>query len=240
MDQNNGHSPQEIGLLVTRAGLAKAKLGWAELILKSFLGGVFIALGGLFDIYIAGGATGLRASNPSLVTLIAAFTFPIGFVLVILTNVELVTSNMFVMMYTTLQRKTTVYDLARNWVVAYIFNIAGALFFAGFLTYWSNTLSTDAETAYAVTQAEGRINLASYWSVNFLRGVGCNWLVGLAFFLATASTEYVSKIYSIWIPIWCFVALGYQHSIANYFLIPIGMFYGTNFSVGEFIYVSYS
>lgn len=140
------------------------------------------------------------------------------------------------MMFTTLQRKTSVYDLARNWIVSYIFNIAGSLFFAGFLAYWSNTLNTDAMTSYAATQAEGRVTLASYWSVNFLRGVGCNWLVGLAFFLATASKEYVSKIYSIWIPIWAFVVLGYQHSIANYFLIPIGMFYGANFSTGEFIY----
>lgn len=143
---------------------------------------------------------------------------------------------MFIMMYTTLQRKTSVYDLARNWIVSYTFNVAGSLFFAGFLTYWSNVLSTDAETSYAATQAEGRITLASYWSVNFLRGVGCNWLVGLAYFLSLGSTEYVSKIYSIWIPIWAFVVLSYQHSIANYFLIPIGMFYGANVSVGEFIY----
>jgi formate/nitrite transporter FocA (FNT family) len=66
---------------------------------KSFLGGVFIAIGGLFDLIVAGGAVSLRENNPSLATLIAAFTFPIGFVLVILTNVELVTSNVFIMMY---------------------------------------------------------------------------------------------------------------------------------------------
>lgn len=236
MDKANGTSPQEIGKLVTRAGVSKARLGWLELMVKSFLGGVFISIGGLFDVIVAGGAVSLRANNPSIATLIAAFTFPIGFVLVILTNVELVTSNMFIMMFTTLQRRTSVYDLARNWIVSYIFNIAGSLFFAGFLAYWSNSLSTDAEKSYAVTQAEMRVNIGSYWSVNFLRGVGCNWLVGLAFFLATASKEYISKIFSIWIPIWAFVALGYQHSIANYFLIPIGMFYGADFSVGEFIY----
>lgn len=88
MDNNNGHSPQEIGRLITRAGVSKARLGWAELIVKSFLGGAFISLGGLFDLVVAGGAGGLRATNPSFVTLIAAFTFPIGFVLVILTNTE--------------------------------------------------------------------------------------------------------------------------------------------------------
>lgn len=64
----NGHSPQEIGRLNTRAGVAKAKLGLSELCPKSFLGGVFIAIGGLFDLIVAGGAVSLRRNNPSLAT----------------------------------------------------------------------------------------------------------------------------------------------------------------------------
>lgn len=178
-----------------------------------------------------GGAPGLRASNPSIAALLGAFVFPLGFVLIILTNSELATSNMFVMVclslptrtlmptrilltdsvyqaYSTAQRRTSIWALTRNWVVSYIFNLAGALFFAGFLAWWSDLLSSDAQKNFAVAGAEERINLASYWSTNFLRGVGCNWLVGLAFFLSIQSKEQVSKIYSIWIPIWAFVGLG--------------------------------
>ena len=110
----NGHSPQEIGRLITHAGVAKAKPGLSELRLKSFLGGVLIAIGGHFDLIVAGGTVNLQESNPSVATLIAAFTFPTGFVLVIWTNVEPVTSNMFIMMCTTLQRKTSIYNLGRN------------------------------------------------------------------------------------------------------------------------------
>ncbi|KAG5818456.1 hypothetical protein H9Q74_007401 [Fusarium xylarioides] len=221
---------------MTQSGIAKAKLPWVDLIVKSFFGGIFISLGSLFDLVVAGGAPGLRESNPSFVTLLAAFTFPIGFVLVILTNVELVTSNMTVMMYTTLQRKTSVYDLVKNWVVCYIFNLAGCLFFTGVLAWWSDTLNSDAMSSYAVTQAEQRVNIN--WWFNFTRGIGCNWLVGLAVYLATSSKDNLSKIIGIWTPIWAFVALGYQHSVANFFLVPIGMFYGTNFGVGKFIYQS--
>lgn len=140
------------------------------------------------------------------------------------------------MPFTTLQRRTTVWDLVKNWVVSYVGNVAGCLFVAGVLAWWSDTLSTDAEKTYAVVQAEARVNVQ--WSVNFCRAIGCNFLVALAFFLSLGSVEFVSKIYCIWIPIWAFVVLGYQHSIANYFMIPIGMFYGTNFSVGKFIYQS--
>ncbi|KAH7493259.1 Formate/nitrite transporter-domain-containing protein [Fusarium oxysporum f. sp. albedinis] len=236
MEKVDAHSPPETCQLMTQSGIAKAKLPWADLIVKSFFGGIFISLGSLFDLVVAGGAPGLRESNPSLITLLAAFTFPIGFVLVILTNVELVTSNMTVMMYTTLQRKTSVYDLLKNWVVCYIFNLAGCLFFTGVLAWWSDTLNSDAMSSYAVTQAEERVNIN--WWFNFTRGIGCNWLVGLAVYLATSSKDNLSKIVGIWIPIWAFVALGYQHSVANFFLVPIGMFYGTNFGVGKFIYQS--
>lgn len=232
----DAHNPAETHDLIAAAGVAKAKLPWTDLIVKSFIGGVFIALGGLFDLIVAGGSPGLRQTNPAIATLIAAFTFPIGFVLILLTNMELVTSNFFTMMFSTLQRKTTLYDLARNWVVCYIFNLAGALFFAGILTWWSDSLDTDAESAYAVTQAQGRVNIN--WGYNFTRGIGCNWLVGLALYLATSGRDNTSKIYGIWIPIWAFVALGYQHCVANFFLIPIGMFYGTNFGVGKMIWAS--
>ncbi|KAJ9607276.1 hypothetical protein H2200_008349 [Cladophialophora chaetospira] len=236
MEKVDCHSPPETCQLIQQAGVAKAHLPWADLIIKSFFGGIFISLGSAFDLIVAGGAPGLRASNPSLATMLAAFVFPIGFVLIVLTNVELVTSNMAVMMYSTLSRKTTIYDLVRNWVTSYIFNLAGCLFFAGVLTWWTDTLSLPTESSYAVTSAEGRVNVN--WGYNFTRGIGCNWLVGLAIYLGTSGKDQFSKIIGIWLPIWTFVALGYQHSIANFFLVPIGMFYGTNFGVGKFIYQS--
>jgi formate/nitrite transporter len=200
MEKVDAHSPPETCQLITQSGEAKAKLPWIDLIVKSFFGGVFISLGSLLDLVVAGGAPQQREANPSLITLLAAFTFPIGFVLVILTNVELVTSNMAVLTYTTLQRKTSMYDLLRNWVVAYIFNLGGCLFFAGVLTWWSDTLSSAAMSTYAVTQAEQRVNIG--WGYNFTRGIGCNWLVGLAVYLATSSKDNLSKIVGIWLPIW--------------------------------------
>ncbi|KAK4540208.1 hypothetical protein LTR36_009706 [Oleoguttula mirabilis] len=232
----NGFSPQEIARLTARAAVAKSHLSWTELSVKAFMGGFFISLGALVDLVIISGCPGLRESNPALATMIAGFTFPLGFVMITLTNMELATSNMFVMPFAALQRRVTLWHLAKNWGVSYIFNLAGALFTAGFLAWWSDVLSTDVQSAYAVTQAQGRVNVA--WSVNFLRGVGCNFFVAMAFFLSLGAADFVSKVYCIWIPVWAFVMAGYQHSIANYFSVPIGMFYGTDFDVGRFIYQS--
>lgn len=236
LDRINGYTAEETAILVTKAGVDREKLPFDKLVLKSFLGGCFISLGAHCDLLVAAGCPGLRESNPSLATMIAGFTFPLGFVLIILTNSELFTSTLFFMTFTTLQRKTTILGTLRVLVTGYVFNFAGCLFIAGFLCWWSNTLSTDPMRSYAALQAEQRVN--EQWSVNFLRGIGCNWFVGLAAFLAMSSNDHVSKIYSIWIPVWSFVILGYQHCIANYYLVPIGMFYGTNFGVGKFIYQS--
>lgn len=232
----DSHTPQETLHLAEQVGIAKANLSWTDLIAKSFLAGIFISIGGAFDLVLVGGAPGLRASNPALATLIGALTFPIGFVIIMLSNMELCTSNMFTMAYSTLRRRTTLYDLARNWIFSYIFNAAGCLLYAGVLCWWADTMQSDAQSSYAVTQAEGRVNVN--WGYNVTRGIMCNWLVALAFFFSTQGRDNTSKIYGIWIVISAFVALGYQHSIANYFMIPIGIFYGTNFGVGKFIWAS--
>ncbi|KAF1351438.1 Formate/nitrite transporter [Delphinella strobiligena] len=230
------NGPAETVRLFNQGGIAKANLTWVDLILKSLLGGIFISCGALFDLIIAGGAIGLRASNPSLALLLSGGVFPIGFAMIILTNVELATSNMMVMVVPLLQRRTTLYDKARNWIVSYIGNLAGALFFAGFMTWWADSLSTDAEKSYAASGAADRVN--QQWSVNFLRGVGCNWLVGMAVFFGSSFREGVSKVYGIWIAVVTFCVLGYQHCIANFFLVPVGMFYGADVTVGKYIYQS--
>ncbi|KAL1970150.1 hypothetical protein VTN77DRAFT_6555 [Rasamsonia byssochlamydoides] len=236
LERINGYTAEETAILVSRAGVQREALPFSTLVLKSFLGGTFISLGAHCDLLVAAGCPGIRESNPSLATMIAGFTFPLGFVLIILCNAELFTSSLFLMTFTTLQRKTTILGMIRVLVTGYVFNFAGCLFIAGFFCWWADTLSTDPMKSYAALQAEERVNVQ--WSVNFLRGIGCNWFVGLAAFLAMSSNDHISKIYSIWIPVWSFVILGYQHCIANYYLIPIGMFYGTNFGVGKFIYQS--
>lgn len=116
-------------------------------------------------------------------------------------------------------------------------NVAGCLFYAGVFCYGSGALSTAAQREYAAVQADGRVNVN--WGYNVSRGIMCNWLVGIAFIFATEGRDLLSKIVGIRITITTFVAMGSQHSIANYFMVPIGMFYGgTHFSVGKFIWAS--
>jgi formate/nitrite transporter FocA (FNT family) len=110
----DAHTLIEILRLNEQAGVAKAKLSWLKLTVKSFLGGVFIALGGAFDLVIAGESPGLRASNPALAMMLGGLVFPIDFVVIMCFNLELCTSDMFVVPYASLRHRTTVYDLLKN------------------------------------------------------------------------------------------------------------------------------
>ncbi|ROT41608.1 Formate/nitrite transporter [Sodiomyces alkalinus F11] len=230
------HTTRESLRLIEQSGVAKARLSWLDLVLKAFLAGIFISLGGGFTLIVIGGAPGLRADNPALASLVGGLVFPIGFVVIILTGMELCTLNIFVMTYATLQRKTILCDLAINLVVSYVCNICGCLFYAGVLIYWADLLRTSDQQSYASAQAEANVNVG--WGINLARGIMCNWLIAIAYIFSTEGRDLLSKVVGIWIAMATFVSMGFQHSVVNYFMIPTGMFYGTNFGVGKFIWAS--
>lgn len=71
----------------------------------------------------------------------------------------------------------------------------------------------------------------------FIRAIGCNWLVCLACFLGTQAKDLGSKVIGMWLPIFAFVALGFDHVVANMFFIPLGIWLGTpDLTVGLYIW----
>lgn len=64
------------------------------------------------------------------------------------------------------------------------------------------------------------------WHAIFLRGIGANWLVCMACFLAFMAREYFSKVMAIWWPTFAFVALGFDHVVANMYFVPTAIFHG--------------
>lgn len=147
-------STKETISTLIRCGRAKAQLPWSVLFIKSFLARAFLSFGALFDLLIAGGMPALRAENPIVVTLVSRFMFHTGFVTLTIINTEFFTANLFVIGFSTCLHKNRILDLAKNLVMSYALNLAGVLFVAGFLCWWSDTLSTDEQKSYAVIQAE--------------------------------------------------------------------------------------
>lgn len=222
----------------TPVDTAKAILATADIknsskmsvtILLSFLAGVYIAFGGLLAIVATSGMA--DANVPiGLEKFIFGAMFPLGLMLVVIAGSELFTGNIMFMAMGALEKKVSIFGLSKNWILSWIFNFVGALFVAYVLTFVAGVTPTDMGSLnYAISQkaiavAQSKVSLT--FEEAFIKGIGCNWLVCLAVWLANASDDVVGKIFGIWFPVMAFVTIGFEHCIANMFFIPLGIFLG--------------
>lgn len=118
-----------------------------------------------------------------------------------------------------LHRRVTVVDVLKNWVISFLGNLAGTLFFMAILMGYGGVF----EEAPAYQEAAVRIAVQKafnpQWHQIFLRAIGANWLVCFAVFISISSREVASKIIAIWWPTATFVALALDHVVANMFFI---------------------
>ena len=110
-------------------------------------------------------------------------------------------------------------DVLRNWVLVYIGNVIGSLGTV-LLVLWSNTAGMAdgavGETALNIAGSKAGLTLLE----GFSRGILCNALVCLAVWLAMGGRGVTDKIVAVIFPIAGFVAMGFEHSIANWFFLP--------------------
>ena len=216
-------APAEAAKAVAATGGIKNNSPIVNLILLSFLAGAYIAYGGLLAEITNAGM--LAAGFPVGLSKFAfGAVFPVGLMLVVIAGSELFTGNVMYMVMGCLNGEASIGGLARNWIVSWIFNFVGALFVAYVLAYLGGVVADPTISAGAMTVAKTKIGLS--WDQAFIRAIGCNWLVCLAVYLAFASDDIIGKIFGIWFPIMAFVTIGFEHSVANMFFLPLGMFLG--------------
>lgn len=189
-----------------------------RLLLLGALAGVFIAFAGVAASI--GGALGGKLASAAI--------FPIGLTMVLLAGSELFTGNCLFLM-PLLRRNITAGHMLRNWVAVYLGNLLGSVAVA-FLVVQCGALDGIAEAAVAaVTKA------ALPFGVALLRGVLCNFLVCLAVWMAFCAQSAGGKVVSLFGPIFLFVLCGFEHSVANMYYIPAGIFLAEN---GEVTWLS--
>ncbi|KMY50053.1 formate/nitrite transporter family protein [Peribacillus loiseleuriae] len=216
----NDYSPKEIADISIQKGLEKVKLSNLSLAVLGFLGGAFIAFGFLAYIRVTGT---MPHEWGSLVTFLGAAVFPVGLVLILLGGGELVTGNMMTVSIAYFAKKVTLFQLMRNWLLIALFNLLGALFVAYFFGHFIG-LTEGAFLEKTVSTAQTKVN-DPFW-VAFVSGIGCNWLVAMAVWLCYGAKDFFGKILAIWIPIMTFVLIGFQHVVANMFIISAAIFSG--------------
>jgi formate/nitrite transporter len=216
---------------VCAAAEKKATQDPTTTLVLGFSAGALIGIGALLMSCIGGASPALAAANPGLCNFLkGAVGLPAGLTLVILTGAELFTGNVMIMLSGLLAKKIELPALTRNWVLSYAGNFIGSVVLA-YLAFGANTAAAPAMKASVVGIATMKASLP--FGVAFFKGILCNWLVCLAIWGTMASTSVAGKILAIFWPITAFVALGFEHSIANMFLIPHGMLCGAQVTVTD-------
>lgn len=212
--------PARIALLVEQVGVAKVALPAYKMLILALLAGVFIALGAVFYLFvITGSELGFGPTR-----LLGGLAFSMGLVLIVVGGAELFTGNALITMAWA-DRKVSSPQLLSNWFLVYLGNMVGAVL-AAFAVHWSGVLSSGNGDVAAVAVAVARAKVALPYDEALMRGVLCNILVCLAVWLCFAARTVPGKVFAISFPIAAFVTLGFEHSVANMFLIPLGMLAG--------------
>jgi formate transporter len=215
--------PKEIAKAGIETGSTKARLSWDKAIVAGFLAGAYIAFAGLLAFTVtAGMPPDVWGTLPSFFT---GTVFSLGLILVIIAGSELLTGNMALVPLAAMRGRATLGQLVENWAFVLLGNLLGAVFVAYFLAVQTGVATAELplERLTAIAHAKGIEE--TEWQI-FLRGVGCNWLVCLAVWMALAATDVAGKVAAIFFPIMAFVAMGFDHVVANMFFLPAAIFAG--------------
>ena len=228
------NNPKQVINLVSQLALKKGKYKIKKTFILAILAGAYVAFGGLLAIIVAGGAPGLAANNPGLVKFLFGATFPIGLILVVVVGAELFTGNNAYFIPNLIRKKQPISDMFKNWGLVYAGNFVGALFIAYVITYLTHIVHAAPYVDSVYSSAEGKTSRT--FLVTFIRGIGANLLVCLAIWQGMAAKDTTGKMFAIWLPVMAFVAIGFEHSIANMFFIPLAIFEGADITWTTFIF----
>ena len=202
-----------------KVGVAKATSPWLSVFVLGILAGAYIGFGGLLSTTVTFDAAAKWGIGFSKI--LAGGAFSVGLMLVVIAGAELFTGNNL-MVSSVMMREITLGTMSKRWAVVYLANFIGSIFLA-LLFYYSGLWKTGdgALGAAAVKIAYNKVALS--FGEALWRGIGCNWLVCLAVWMALAARQIIGKIFAIFFPIMAFVAIGFEHSVANMYFIPTGI-----------------
>ena len=213
----DAYTPAQMAARVEKAGIVKGNLDFLSMFTLSIMAGAFIAFGAILYTYV------IHDSSLSLglTKLLGGLVFCLGLILVIVAGAELFTgNNLIVMAY--VSRKISLRRLLRNWTIVFCGNLAGSLAMVFLLSQSGQWTEAGASVGVkALMIANGKVNLTFLQALS--RGILCNILVCLAVWLCFSGRSVTDKVLAIIFPITAFVALGFEHSVANMYFVPAGL-----------------
>jgi formate/nitrite transporter len=214
------------------AGETKASLSVRDLVIRGFLSGAMLG----FATTLA-----LTATAQTNTPLVGALVFPVGFVMIVLLGLELVTGSFAVTTLAGVDGRRAWGLVMSNLSWVFLANLVGSVVYGVFFYIVVTNMGTDApagiapnivKIAEAKTLAYASHGFAGMVTV-FTKAVLCNWMVCLGVVMALTSQSTIGKIVAMWLPVLTFFGQGFEHSVVNMFMIPTGMMFGAKVSVAD-------
>ena len=208
------------------AGTGKGNLAVKDLLVRGMLSGALLGVA----TTLAFTAT-LQTGAP----IAGAIIFPVGFVMIVLLGLELVTGNFALLPVAAADGKLDIGKMLNNWLWVFIGNLIGSVAYAALFAL-SAPKPDMAEQIIKVATAKtiGYEKMGAMgFVVVFVKAMLCNWMVTMGVVMALTSTSTTGKILAMWLPILTFFAQGFEHSVVNMFVIPAGMMLGAPISIGQ-------
>lgn len=224
--------PPAMAIKAEDLGVKKANLSTANMFALAVLAGGFISMGAIFATTVAAGSMPIKDPSGALVLatgfpygvirLLMGLVFSIGLILVVVGGAELFTGNTLIIMAFA-SRKVTFFQLMRNWGIVYTGNFVGSVGTAFIMFLGKQYLfGNGAIGATALSIAEGKSSLEFIQAIAL--GIMCNILVCMGVWMAYSARSSTDKIMSVIMPVACFIAAGFEHSVANMYYMPFALF----------------
>lgn len=228
-------APAEFATKMVDAGESKIFMSTRDTVIRAYMAGAILALAAVFAITIA-----VNTGN----FLLGAILFPVGFCMLYLMGFDLLTGVFVLAPLAWLDRRpgVTIGGILRNWGLVFVGNFAGALtvaFIMSFIFTYGFNVDGGAIAKKVASIGESRtVGYASYgvagWFTIFIRGMLCNWMVSMGVVGAMISTTVSGKVIAMWMPIFLFFYMAFEHSVVNMFLFPFALIMGGDFSVADY------
>ncbi|MEZ0067035.1 nitrite transporter NirC [Streptacidiphilus sp. MAP12-20] len=192
-----------------------------RMVISSMLAGAFIGIG---EILLIVAVSPLVEGHSAWAKLVEGAVFPLALTIVMFAGAQLFTSNVMVMLIGALTGRTGVKDLVGSWSFSLLGNLAGAFAF-GAMVHASGVIATPQAHAMLAETVHGKNALSG--GELFWRGVLCNFLVCLAVWMFTRASGDASKTLVLWLPVLAFVAIGFEHCVANMAVYAMAIFDGS-------------
>lgn len=231
-------SPPEIYTHCAHLGFEKAQYPWYKFLALSIIAGGYVGLGAS-TCYLIGGLMNQAPWYPDasqhnygvFKLVFGAVGFPFAFMAILVCGSELFTSQCAYSTAAWLECQIPLTKVIKMLVLSWCGNFIGCIIVAWLFHAGDIYVNKDD---YLKMVANDKVHLT--WTVVIVKGIFANWLVGIATWMANAALDISGKAIAVWLPISSFAAIGYEHCVANMFVLTMAIAQGVPLTFKEVIW----